>query len=273
VVSITVASIILLLISFIMGVRKNSNTNQEHDKKLFKQPPMLEDCPICFIPLPLQLGRTYMPCCGKVICNGCVYSPLYDNKGKKVDNKKCAFCRTPHPKTNDEMMKRMKKRIEAGDAEAMFNFGNYYRQGLYDFPQDYTKALELFHRAAELGFTAAYCNIGYAYKKGKGVEIDEKKANHYYELAAIGGDSYARYNLGNGELEAGNIDRAVKHFMIAVRSGQNESLDEIKELYTSGHATKEEYAKALQLYQTYLDDIKSKQRDEAAAAKERYRYY
>ena len=27
----------------------------------------------------------------------------------------------------------------------------------------------------------------YAYENGRGVDIDEKKANHYYKVAAIGG--------------------------------------------------------------------------------------
>ena len=34
------------------------------------------------------------------------------------------------------------------------------------------------------------------YQFGKGVEVDMKKADHYWELAAIKGDVYARNNLG-----------------------------------------------------------------------------
>ena len=41
---------------------------------------------------------------------------------------------------------------------------------------------------AELGNAEAYRSIGFAYKYGAGVEVDEKKAVHYYELAAIMGD-------------------------------------------------------------------------------------
>ena len=61
--------------------------------------------------------------------------------------------------------------------------------------------------------------------------------------------------------------------MIASRDGFPASLKVIKQLYTNGHATKDDYTKALQAYQKYLGEIKSKQRDEAAAAQERYRYY
>ena len=105
------------------------------------------------------------------------------------------------------------------------------------------------------------------------MEVDEKKAVHYYELAAIMGDEKARYNLGNNEIRAGNIDRALGHYMIAVRGGQAKSLETIKALYSEGFATKDGYTKALQAYQAYLSEIKSPQRDKAAAEREDYRYY
>ena len=69
------------------------------------------------------------------------------------------------------------------------------------------------------------------------------------------------------------MGRAIKHYMIASRSGYADSLEHIKQLYSNGHATKEDYTKALQFYQAYLGEIKSAQRDEAAAAHEDYRYY
>lgn len=48
---------------------------------------------------------------------------------------------------------------------------------------------------------------------------------------------------------------------------------EIKELYSNGHATKGDYTKALQSYQAYLSEIKSVQRDTAAFNSEEYRYF
>ena len=38
-------------------------------------------------------------------------------------------------------------------------------------------------------------------------------------------------------------------------------------MYGYGHATKDDYAEALQSYQAYLDEVKSDQRDQAAAAR------
>ena len=247
-----------------------------HDEKLFKQPPPKEDCPICFQLLPtFSVGWKYQSCCGKVIfiCSGCAYAPVYDNQGNEVDNEKCAFCRTPFPESDEEDIKRILKRVELNDPTAMHGLGGFYRDGLLDFPQDYTKALELWHWAGKLGSAESYTNIGVAHDNGRGVEVDKKKAVHYFELATMQGDSTARYNLGEMEEKAGNMNRAIKHYMIAVKDGDNDSLKCIKQLYSNGHATKEDYTTALQSYQLYLGEIKSKQRDEAAVADDQYRYY
>jgi len=247
-----------------------------HDEELFKQPPPEEDCPICFLLMP-TLGSTgcrYQTCCGKIICSGCIHAPVFDNQGNEVDNEKCPFCRTPEPKSEKEFNQRRMKRVDLDDPIAMYNVGCDYRDGSTGHPQDYTKALELFYRSGELGCAIAYLNIGYAYNHGKGVKVDKKKAIHYYELAAMGGNVSARYNLGLEEQDAGNMNRALKHHTIAARNGLSESLEVIKELYTNGHATKDDYTKALRLYQAYLSEIKSDQRDKAAAFdSDDYRYY
>jgi len=43
-------------------------------------------------------------------------------------------------------MKRMMERVEANDPMAIYNLGCCYRDGEDGYPQDYTKALELWHR-------------------------------------------------------------------------------------------------------------------------------
>jgi len=247
-----------------------------HDEKLFKKsPPEAEDCPICFLRLPtLSAGRTYMSCCGKVICSGCICAPVYDNQGNEVANKTCAFCRVPLSTSDEETIERLNKRAEVKDPWAIHKLGVFYAQGTNGYRQDYTKALELWHRSGELGYArAAYASIGYAYEIGEGVEVDYMKANHYYELAAMGGNAIARHNLGIMEENAGNMDRSLKHHMIAVRGGEVDSVNSIKQMYTKGHATKDDYTKALESYQEYLSEIKSVQRDKAAAADEDLRYY
>ena len=246
-----------------------------HDEKLYKEPAsQFGDCQICFIRLPwLSTGRVYMACCGKVICHGCSYAPVYDNQGNTVDNHKCPFCRIPGPSSDEEMLEREKKRAEKDDPHAICQRGYCYQEGLYGFPKDYRKALEWYRRAGELDYATAYCHIGFIYEQSDKQGVDKEKVNHYYELAAMGGDVTARYNLGLLEKEADNIGRALKHYMIAVQGGSSDSLKAIQKLYSNGHVTKDVYTKALHSYQVYLGDIKSVQRDEAAAAYEKFCYF
>ena len=244
-----------------------------YDEQLFKKPLPAEDCAICFMRVPsLVTGRIYKSCCGKQICSGCIFAPVYDHEGNLLAET-CPFCRMPTPETDEEIMERMKKRIEVGDAQAIYLLAGLYAQGLHGLPPDHTKALELCLRAAELGHAASCHNIGVAYSIGEGVEIDKEKATHYYELAAMGGINKARHNLGVFEERSGNMDRAIKHFMISVASGDAGSLKKIQQLYSNGHATKEDYSTSLRAYQEYLNEVKSVQRDEAAAYSEEYRYY
>ena len=235
-----------------------------HDEKLFKQPPPNEDCPICMIPLPntaLDTGVFYNSCCGKTTCSGCT---LLFTERDKVEQK-CPFCRTPAPHKDEEIMERLEKRAESGDANAIGILGTSYSNESRGLPQDHVKALEVCNRAAELGNASAYFNIGNAYRDGNGVVRDEKKAASYWELAAMEGHAIARHNLGVYEWRTGNMDRSLKHFMIAVRGGDNGPLENIKRMFKHGYATKDDYAKALRSYQAYLDEIKSPQRDAAVA--------
>ena len=242
-----------------------------HDEALFKEPPPEHgDCPICFLRLPhMDSGRRYMTCCGKTICSGCCYADVYDNLGNIIVEEKCPFCRTPLPATDEEYLKRLKKRTEVCDAHAFFSMGNHNFYGHNGLPQDRAKAMEFWHKAGKFG----YNNIGHVYDLGDGVERDKKMASHYYELAAMEGDAAARHNLGVDEDDAGNYDKALKHYMIAVRGGDTDSVKEIQRMYMDGHATKDHYANALRSHQVYLVEIKSDQRDKAAALGDDYHYY
>jgi len=245
-----------------------------HEIELFKQPPPMEDCPICMERLPtLCTGRTFMPCCGKVLCNGCIHAFQLGITREK-DNI-CPFCRTPASKSDEENIKRFEKRAAINDARAIHNLGCHYRKAKLGLPQDHVKALELWHRAGELGSAGAYYNIGCAYQSGnRGVERDMEKATHYWESGAMLGHTGARYNLGvHHENNLGDLNKASKHYMIAVNDGCLDSLNRIKEFYRKGYATKDEYAKALRGYQSYLDEIKTNQRDEAVAVWDDYKYY
>jgi len=246
------------------------------NQALFEQPPPEHgDCPICFLRIPtLESGYRYQTCCGKIICSGCIHI-------HSQDDSVCPFCSTPFPASDEEITKRLEKRVEAGDAEAMQALGCCYDYGDTGLPQDHAKALELWYKAGELGLSESYYLIGCSYDDGDGIGMDKKKAKQYFELAAMKGSISARPILGNMEKKAGNMDKALKHYMIAVKGGyksydsENDPLQAVGWLYLDGHASKDDYDKALEADQAYLDEIKSDQRDKAAAygGDYRYKYY
>ena len=235
-----------------------------HDVELFKEHPPSEECPICFLPLPFSADeRTFESCCGKIICSGCIYAMNEEERERGGEVCLCAFCRTPVASTDEEGVKRLRKCSESGNAYAIYQLAAYYELGMMGMPQDMTKANELYLKAGELGCVEAYCNLGYSYHFGTGVEMDKKKAQHFYELAAMNGDVSARHNLGTLEEEADNHHRAMKHFILAAKAGFKDSLDAVKEGFMKGVVTKDEYANTLRAYQQRHDEMKSKDRDKA----------
>ena len=65
------------------------------------------------------------------------------------------------------------------------------------------------------------------------------------------------------------MDRAVKHYMIVAGAGCDDSLKGIRQLYLEGRATKDDFEKALRSHKEAKDEMKSDQREAAAAARGR----
>ncbi|KAL7536862.1 hypothetical protein ACHAXR_009372 [Thalassiosira sp. AJA248-18] len=229
------------------------------DEALFKQPPPKEDCPICFLRLPILGADTkYQTCCGKITCNGCEYAEFASQSTERL----CPFCRTPGATLPERIVERLRKRIEAGDANAMDILGCRYSTG-DGVPQDSNKALELWNQASKLGCARSHRELGDIYFNGEGVEMDFEKTNYHWELAAIGGNVAARCDLGKFEGNRGNINRAMKHFMISAGSGHDDSLKEIQNGFSHGHVTKDDFEKALRAHKESKDEMQSDQRDAA----------
>lgn len=234
------------------------------DEALFKDPPPREDCPICFIPLPRAEDTSYQVCCGKLVCSGCVYSMLEtastDGPPPPIN---CPFCRAPEATSDEKEIKRIKMRMKANDFGAFHHLACEYEHGNTGLSQDSEKALELWLRAAKLGSSMAHHSLSSVYYE----RDDVKKSTYHTELAAMGGVVEARYNLGHQESVAGNFNRAMKHFMIAARAGNKDSMNVIRDqgsLQERGLVTKEDYEKTLRAYEDSLAGMRSEQRDRFA---------
>ena len=258
------------------------------DEALFKVPPAKEDCPICFLPMPLLLiscmslptatissipiyefaeaneelakkaTETYYSCCGKSICEGCVYSfRMSGNDGN------CPFCKAADfDKTDEDAVEEIMRRVEANDAGAMYILGSNNYHGLLGLNQDREKALELYARAAELGSNHAHFQLGLYYRAGG----DLKKAKFHYEAAAMAVDEVARSNLGCMEAQSGNMERAVKHWTIAASAGHYgamKNLIKVIEMGYVGYVSRAAIDSTITAYNDSCVEMRSKARDAA----------
>jgi TPR repeat protein len=254
-----------------------------HDEALFKDPPTKEDCPICFIPMPQKLiccvslppattssvpiddfvianeeladqeTEAYYPCCGKNICIGCVHSFAQSgNIGK------CPFCNSDRSsKTEQEDVQVLMKRVEANDAASIYMMANDYYQGINGLQQDQTKAMELYARAANLGYSKAHSHLGVYYYEGR----DLKKAKFHWEAAAMAGHEVARCNLGFMEAESRNMERAFKHWMIAASAGESYAMHQLRTFFEQGAISRKTIDSTLKAYNNSCAEMRSEARD------------
>ena len=228
------------------------------DELLFKQPESshIGDCPICSLPLSLELKESTMyNCCSKFICNGCDYAnKIREYEGRLIHS--CAFCRKPTPKTEEERDKRRMKRVEANDPVALCHEGMLqYKKG------NYIKAMEYWSKAAELGDVEAHYKLACLYQLGHGAEKNRGKYIHHLEEAAISGHPSARYGLGCLEWENDNIARAVKHWIIAATQGDDDAIKMLMTAFKEGDLSKEDLAATLRAHKAAVDATKSPQRE------------
>jgi TPR repeat protein len=175
------------------------------DEALFKEPPAKEDCSICFLPMPVKLiccvslppatitsvpiydyaiatkelakkdMQLYFSCCGKSICEGCVYSFIMSGNYDR-----CPFCNAETlGKTGEEKVEELRKRVEGKDAGAMHVLAGYNHQGIFGLHQDRERAIDLCKQAVELGYSKAHNNLGTIYHQ----RGDLKKAKSHYKAA------------------------------------------------------------------------------------------
>ena len=227
------------------------------DELLFKQPESthLGDCPICFLPLSRE-NTKFMLCCSKIICAGCIVANMHEEEGTLQHT--CPFCRKPMPETMEEIDNRKMKRVEANDPAAI------YREGELQFEKgNHKQAFDYYTRAAALGELEAHTELANMYRLGLGIEKDLEKFLEHLEEASIGGHPTARYSLGSYEFNNLNIERAVKHWIIAAKQGDDKAIEELMKMFSVGYVEKDVLDATLRAHKAAVDATKSPQREEA----------
>ncbi len=114
-------------------------------------------------------------------------------KMKKIILTLICFCAvlTNAQEITEQNLAQYMKRANAGDIEAQSSLGSYYF-----VKEQYIDALFWSGKAAEAGNATAQYDMGLAYERGEGVEINLKKAFEYYTKAAKQGHAGSTYILG-----------------------------------------------------------------------------
>ena len=253
------------------------------DESLFKDPPAKEECPICFLPMPVKLiccvslppaaissipvydfavanekltkmgTEQYSSCCGKNICLGCLLSFLQSG-----NERKCPFCKAEIKiKTEVEQVEDLMKRVDVNDAGAIYVLGSNYFHGKLGLQQDLAKGVELWTQAAKLGSSDAHFSLGNIYDK----RGDLKKAKFHYEAAAMAGHEVARCNIGVIEAQSENMERAVKHFRIAASAGSHLAMNNMLVAFKRGHVSRDAIDSTLAAYNNSCAEMRSEARD------------
>eukprot|EP00571_Detonula_confervacea_P013051 CAMPEP_0172312336 /NCGR_PEP_ID=MMETSP1058-20130122/17138_1 /TAXON_ID=83371 /ORGANISM="Detonula confervacea, Strain CCMP 353" /LENGTH=317 /DNA_ID=CAMNT_0013025753 /DNA_START=234 /DNA_END=1184 /DNA_ORIENTATION=- len=252
---------------------KTQAGEESDDDELFQPPPPAPDCSICIQPLPIYStsATVYEACCGQQICGGCSREAVRATQRlndtnismgmgkKKLLKPSCPFCRAPTARTEREYMDRVRDRMKVDDHNAFHAMAGHFKGGTWGMPKSERMARKHYERGAELGnLHSMYCLAVNWYRVGE--DRDEAMQRKLYETAAKQGHVWSRHNLGEMESNNGNIDAALKHWIISSSGGHDLSIKEISNLFQEGHLTKEEYGSVLRAFQTAKDDLKSKAR-------------
>lgn len=242
----------------------------DENDPLFHEPTVKEkNCPICFLPIS-DHQSIFQPCCGESLCSGCIQAAstfvdadIHDGYKRAIREVPCPFCRQPGAKNGKEIITRLRRRVENHDPMAATTLAGFYHSGQHGLQINYKMSFELYKLAEELGSTEAYSSLGWAYWKGEGVKRDMEKTRHYLELAAMKGNVHARGNLAWIEFDEGNPWKAYKHYVISAKFGLSDAMHKVREGYTQGFVSKEEFSDVLRSFQKLMLEKASESKDKA----------
>ena len=242
---------------------EQSKGEAEKEEKFSLLNPMPEEeCPICMVVLPPNTRlRTYMACCSKYVCGGCIYAHQTVQVKGKVDET-CPFCRHLAPATDAEVLECVMARTEIGDAYAMLQLSLYYEKGACGLPVDRAKAIELKQKSADVGCIRANQQLGDIYCLGLyGIPKNLEKARLHYEYAAKRGNPDAQINLGLIECDNGNFDIGITLFRLAAEAGKKRSLRCLEAAVKQGLISKEKAEESEKAYGAAIEAMRTEERD------------
>lgn len=148
-----------------------------------------------------------------------------------------------------ESMKWLQKPAQNGNPMAQIIMAECYFKGADGVPKNYTRALSLYLKLADLGVKTAYDKLGTIYLNGLGTEKNEKEAVKWIKLAAIKGDAFNQYRLGCCYKEGIGVQQDSSEgfvwFLKAAKQNQIYAVKEVGKCYFEGRGVPQNYEEAI----------------------------
>ena len=116
----------------------------------------------------------------------------------------------------------------------MLCLADMYRLGL-GVEKSVKKALKLYNKASERGFSKATSALAGLYWEGCGIDVDRDKAMQLYHRAAHQGSPWGQYYTANFLRETGNLEEAFLYCKLAAEQGLAQAEHHLALHYMRGH--------------------------------------
>ena len=148
-------------------------------------------------------------------------------------------------------LKEFRPLAEQGNADAQFNLGFMYENGL-GVPQDYAEAVKWYRNAAE-GQASAQYNLGNMYREGRGVPQDDAEAAKWYRKAAEQNRASGQENLGVSYAEGRGVPQDYVQALMWLNLAAEQDKDAVKNRDDlAKRATPEQIAEAQRLAREWI---------------------
>lgn len=148
-------------------------------------------------------------------------------------------------------MEYYKKAANLGDSSAMSAVGDLYYNG-QGVEKNYQIAIEWFKKAADLGNSYAHYSIGWQYQFGQGVNQDYQTAMEWYKKAADLGNAKAMSKIGdlyyNAQGVGKDFQKAMKWYRLAADKGNTDAMCCIGKMYRYANGVQTDYQESRRWY-------------------------
>ena len=175
---------------------------------------------------------------------------------RRVDLARLALARLQRigalePEPDEDQIKLLETAARRGLAEAQFELGVAYDQGV-GVTQNHATAAGWYQRAAEQGLTDAQYNLATLFDEGLGTPRDFERARHWYMRAADAGEARAMNNLGyiyeKGLTGVRDYGKAVVWYRRAARKGLAIAQSNLAALHFLGRGVQRDYEQSYRWY-------------------------